>query len=147
MGSTVMSTASAANSTTSRFFKRREKGIENSILEARGTAVPIHRKARHNTSPTWTLSNTQLAKRPPIVKLDTCSFHILDAENRGSNCLVTIRKLDEESSRFTSLEAKSRTGVLGRIFDGVWMKLLHVSYDWVRFECVFCCLFVFITDG
>jgi hypothetical protein len=128
-----------------RFFSvitKRHTDDTHSILQTKGKALPLTQRERHKTPPTWTLSNSQLAKRPPIVKIDTVSMHILENQGRGANCLVTVRKLDQESSKFSqSLEARSRSGVVGRIFDGVWTKLLQVSLVDIGVCIVICFVF------
>ncbi len=115
-------------------FSRKLSGVDSkdvklhTIMTSKGEGVPLAKRVRHATAPTWIRSNTQLMKHRPSLKLDTLSMHVMD-HGGGPNCLITIRAIDDEkqSSKF-SLEEKSRCGVLGRILDSIWTKLLVVSF-------------------
>ncbi len=82
--------------------------------------------SRHTTLPTWIRSNAQLKKNKPQLKLDTLSMHLMD-HGTGPVALITIRALDDEKhNEKLSLEEKSRCGILGRMLDAIWAKLLVV---------------------
>lgn len=98
----------------------------HTIMTSKGEGVPLVKRIRHSSSPTWIRSNAQLMKNKPSLKFDALSMHMLD-HGSGPNALITIRAIDDEvHHRHMSLEEKSRCGVLGRMLDAVWSKLLVV---------------------
>lgn len=100
--------------------------ISRTIMSSRGEGVPLSKQGEHKTPPTWIRSNAQLIKNRPSLKLDTLSMHVMD-HGAGPNALVTIRAIDDEKhSSKLSLEERSRCGVLGRMLDSIWTKLLLV---------------------
>lgn len=121
-------------------------------MSSRGEGVPLSKQGKHKTPPTWIRSNAQLLKNRPSLKLDTLSMHVMD-HGGGPNALITIRAIDDEKhSSKLSLEERSRCGVLGRMLDSIWTKLLLVRaapphspslslslLDW----CAYCCCFFF----
>lgn len=99
----------------------------HTIMSSRGNGMPLSKQIRHRTLPTWIRSNAQLMKNRPSLKLDTLSMHLMD-HGSGANALITIRAIDsEKEGGKLSLEERSRCGVLGRILDSIWTKLLLVS--------------------
>jgi hypothetical protein len=94
------------------------------IMKSKGKGVPLHRYEQYRTQPIWIASNNQLQKKPPSVKFDTIGLHIID-QGPGANALLTIRAIDHEKSKKANLEERSRCGIVGRIVDGLWVKLLE----------------------
>lgn len=53
-------------------------------------------------------------------------MHILD-QGFGGHTLLTIRQIDSEGrQKYRTKEQQSRSGVLGRMVSGVWIKLAQV---------------------
>lgn len=96
------------------------------IMQSVGKGIPLLTAERHRTQPTWTLSNSQLQTSGPSIGLETISMHILD-QGSGPNALITIRRMDGEKRTDLNWEERSRCGILGRMLDGVWTKLLEVT--------------------
>jgi Mg2+ and Co2+ transporter CorA len=99
-----------------------------SIVSSMGQGVPLSSHgARYTAAPTWIRSNAQLMKNKPSLKLDTLSMHLMN-HGSGPNALITIRAMEDEKHSFRlSLEGKSRCGVLGRLLDAIWVKLLVIN--------------------
>lgn len=116
--------------------------VSRTIMSSRGNGVPLSKQGEHKTPPTWIRSNAQLIKNRPTLKLDTLSMHVMD-HGGGANALITIRAIDDEKhSSKLSLEERSRCGVLGRMLDSIWTKLLLVrvtfSLSPVSERCLTC---------
>ena len=109
---------------TFKHGKHDAAGSGFSIIESKGKGVPLSLFERYSTQPTWVASNTQLQSKPPSIKFDTIGLHILD-QGPGANALLTVRTIDNEKHKKCSLEERSRCGIVGRIIDGLWVKLLE----------------------
>ncbi len=121
------------------------------IVGGEGAPLPLPTIRKYHSQPTWVASTGHLQKKPPLIQFDTLGIHVLD-QGPGANGLMTIRKLDvvekakDKKSKtiamlrarrgkgiigkrkgvsIWSIEEQSRSGVIGRILDGVWMKLLE----------------------
>jgi hypothetical protein len=91
------------------------------------TPVPARRASKFKFEPTWLLSTSDLRKRPPKLKYEDLSIHIL-TQGHGASCVLTIREIDPETQqrgpKKTSILEDTKTGVLGRIVTGVRIKLM-----------------------
>lgn len=65
-----------------------------------------------------------------------CSVHLIRLGPR-SDLLVTVRRMHTESSvgRVTNMKDRFRTGVIGRVFNGLRCRLKQVSLP-VGFDCL-----------
>jgi Ca2+-binding EF-hand superfamily protein len=79
------------------------------------------------------LSHAVMKLRPPTIKTNGLSLHLLD-QGYGTNTLLTVRTMDAEGGINNAkdgqdpwkLAERSRAGVLGRLLRGVWRKLMVV---------------------
>lgn len=118
-------------------YSRKESSVgadKSTIFASNGAGVPLRRRAGYNYPPTWLRSNSQINKAPPQINIDSMSLHILDY-GYGAHALLTVRQVDGERQRKLTLEQQSRSGVLGRIVSGVWVKLAEVSMSFIHASC------------
>lgn len=97
----------------------------------------IHRnKSKYQAQPSWLLSNSDLRKRPPKLRCEDLSIHILH-QGHDPSAVITIRQIDDESSCYSSpnisklnstIVEDSKKGILGRILTGIRSKIIKVSY-------------------
>lgn len=127
---------------------------KSTIFSSRGSGVPLRRRTGYDYPPTWLRSHSQIYAKPAHLHLDSIGLHILD-QGYGPNALLTVRQIDSEKQqkRFT-LEQQSRTGVLGRIISGVWVKVAEVkhgilSFILFLFVCfdIRCCRYVMLLTS
>jgi len=79
------------------------------------------------------LTHGDMKLRPPTIKTNGLSLHLLD-QGYGTNTLLTVRTMDVEGGLHElkdgqdpwKLSERSRAGVLGRLLRGVWRKLMVV---------------------
>jgi hypothetical protein len=96
------------------------------IFSSRGAGVPLRRSAGYDHPPTWLQSTSRMGAKPPTLAIATLSVTLLDY-GYGAHALLTVRQIDAEKMKRLTLEQQSRTGVLGRIVSGVWVKLAEVK--------------------
>jgi len=90
----------------------------------------------HPAEPAWLMTRSQIIANKPSLQIDTSSVTVI---NRGSGpkVLLTVRQMGDEEldpsllleqlDPSLLLEQLSRTGVIGRIYSGIWLRLLKVS--------------------
>lgn len=71
------------------------------------------------------LSGTDMAKRSPTINHQTIGLHILD-QGYGPCALLTFRMADSELSEREPMVKHAHSGIIGRLFRGIWHKLLEV---------------------
>lgn len=108
-----------------------KKNPQNMLLPAPLT----HRnKSKYQAEPSWLLSSSDIKKRPPKIRCEDLSIHILNQGHEPA-AIVTIRQIDDESvchsspnvSKLGSTIAEdSKKGILGRILVGIRGKIVKV---------------------
>lgn len=95
-------------------------------------------KSKYQAQPTWLLSSSDLKQHPPQLHFENLSIHILNQGHEPA-CVVTIRKIDDETSQPVAakaihktnsnaqIEEDSKKGILGRILTGIRGKIVKVS--------------------
>jgi len=78
------------------------------------------------------LSHSNMRQKQPCMSNELFSMHLMD-QGFGANSLLTIHRINDEAKLHSTtgpamwkLEQRSRAGFCGRIFRGVWKKILVV---------------------
>ena len=107
---------------------RASRDDDGTLYTSQGHGITLDKHTGYTSIPTWLQSISHIHKYPTQLQMDSMSMHILD-QGFGGHTLLTIRQIDSEGrQKYRTKEQQSRSGVLGRMISGVWIKLAQVRY-------------------
>ncbi len=101
---------------------------DQNVVSAHCKSLPLP-KAHNGDGAKHLLTSSEMQSRKPQIAKQNVSFHLQD-QGFGAIALITVRgfdsALEDSGNQKWSLDQHSRSGVVGRLFAGVWRKLLEV---------------------